>query len=81
MVLRKFFFGLQCGKLLSIFFEMSEIRFSIDWFGEEGGMFDLDIWFCVDILCWVELEVNSPHVDGNLIGLFIYLVRYRYMCI
>jgi len=27
------------------------------------------------------LEVESPRDGSNLIGLFIYLVRYRYMCI
>jgi len=64
---------------------VSGSRFSVDLFGEEGGMFDLDIWclvwFSVDILCWVELEVKSPRDGGNLIGLFIYLARYRYMSI
>lgn len=27
------------------------------------------------------MEVKAPRVDGDLIGLFIYLKRHRYMCI
>jgi len=38
-----------------MFFGVLEIGLSVDWFGEGGGVFDLDIWglvwFCVDILC------------------------------